>query len=40
MYQFDQILVLSNGKIVENGPHEQLLGRKGYYYELFQRQIA
>ena len=40
MCEFDQILVLDNGRIVERGPHEKLLQRKGYYYGLFHRQIA
>jgi ATP-binding cassette, subfamily B, bacterial len=35
---FDQILVLNNGKIVERGTHEELLTLKGHYYELFQLQ--
>jgi len=38
--QFDQILVLKNGKIIEQGPHDHLLQLKGHYYELFHRQIA
>ncbi|WP_394237668.1 ABC transporter ATP-binding protein [Niallia oryzisoli] len=30
----DQILVLSEGKILESGTHDELIGSKGYYYEL------
>jgi ABC-type multidrug transport system fused ATPase/permease subunit len=30
----DEIVVLENGKIVENGNHNQLVSRKGHYYEL------
>ena len=34
----DMILVVRQGKIVEQGTHQQLLGQKGYYYELYTRQ--
>jgi ATP-binding cassette, subfamily B, bacterial len=34
----DRILVFSQGRIVEEGPHEALLARRGAYYELWQRQ--
>ena len=34
----DWILVVKNGKIVEQGTHNSLLGQKGYYYELYTRQ--
>ncbi len=32
----DRILVLSEGKIAEEGSHEELLKRKGIYYQLYQ----
>lgn len=35
---FDQILVLKEGEIVERGTHADLMARRGYYYELFQLQ--
>lgn len=35
---FDQILVLRNGTIVERGTHRQLLHQQGYYSELFHLQ--
>lgn len=38
--QFDQILVLRAGMIVEHGAHTDLLARRGYYYELYQLQSA
>lgn len=31
---FDQVLVLKNGEIVERGSHAQLLARRGYYFDL------
>ncbi len=34
----DLICVLHNGMIVEQGTHEQLLQKKGYYYKLLQMQ--
>ena len=34
----DLILVVKNGKIVEQGNHATLLGQKGYYHELYTRQ--
>ena len=34
----DRILVVKNGKIVEQGTHRELLALGGYYKELFTRQ--
>jgi len=34
----DMILVVRNGRIVEQGTHSDLLKRRGYYYELYTRQ--
>ena len=31
----DAIMVLENGQIIERGDHEELLRRKGRYYELY-----
>ncbi|MDI6862774.1 MAG: ATP-binding cassette domain-containing protein, partial [Pseudothermotoga sp.] len=36
----DRILVVHNGKIVEEGKHAQLLARQGVYYQLYQIQFA
>lgn len=35
----DNIIVLQNGEIVEQGNHQQLLKNKGYYYKLYQLQF-
>ena len=34
----DEILILENGRIVERGNHEQLMNRKGRYYEMVRQQ--
>lgn len=34
----DKILILQNGRITEEGTHEELIARKGYYYELVKLQ--
>lgn len=36
----DKILVLQDGKITEEGSHEELIAKKGYYYELVQLQTG
>ena len=38
--QADLILVVREGKIVEQGTHRELLERRGYYRELYARQFA
>ena len=34
----DKILVLIDGKIAEEGTHQELLDQKGYYYETYMLQ--
>ena len=36
----DMILVVRDGKIVEQGAHEDLLRAKGYYHDLYSKQFA
>lgn len=38
LFQFDQIVVLDDGKIVERGTHDSLLAAGGHYAQLFARQ--
>jgi ATP-binding cassette, subfamily B, bacterial len=35
----DQILVINKGEIVEQGTHEALLARRGFYYDLYMSQF-
>lgn len=35
----DRILVIENGKIIEDGKHHELLKKKGYYYNLYTNQF-
>jgi ATP-binding cassette subfamily B protein len=35
----DQVLVLKDGEIIERGKHEELLKKKGFYYDLYMSQF-
>ena len=35
----DVILVMKDGNIIEQGSHEHLLKKKGFYYELYNSQF-
>ncbi|MEM9886933.1 MAG: ABC transporter ATP-binding protein [Bacteroidota bacterium] len=39
LLEFDKIIVLEDGAIVEEGTHEELLSKEGYYNDLYQKQI-
>jgi ATP-binding cassette subfamily B protein len=36
----DTILVMDRGRIVEQGDHDELLARRGFYYELYNSQFV
>ena len=36
----DEIIVLSNGRITERGSHEDLIEKKGDYFDLYKNQFA
>jgi ATP-binding cassette subfamily B protein len=36
----DKILVMKDGEIIEQGTHEELLSKKGFYSELYNSQFA
>ena len=38
LLEFDKIIVLEAGRIVEEGKHDELLQKKGVYYAMYQRQ--
>ena len=38
LLNFDKIIVMEEGKIIEEGRHEELLQKKGVYFSMYQRQ--
>lgn len=36
----DKIIILENGKIIQEGTHNQLLSTDGYYKNLYQKQLS
>jgi ATP-binding cassette subfamily C protein CydD len=39
MLDMDEILILDQGKLVERGTHEQLMAKKGHYFQLVKTQV-
>lgn len=35
----DNIVVLHHGKVIEQGTHQKLLDKKGFYFDLYQKQL-
>ena len=36
----EQIIVINNGEIIEEGSHQNLLKNKGFYYNMYQQQLS
>lgn len=36
----DRILVINKGEIIEDGTHNELLDKKGHYYQLYEKQFS
>jgi ATP-binding cassette, subfamily B, multidrug efflux pump len=39
LLNFDKVIVLEEGAIMEEGTHEELLDKKGIYYKMYMRQL-
>ena len=37
--QVDEVICLDEGRVVEKGPHDELVKRKGHYWHLFRKQL-
>lgn len=38
--EYDKVLVIDHGKLIEQGTHDELISRQGLYYELWQQQLV
>jgi ATP-binding cassette subfamily B protein len=36
----DKIVIIADGKIIQQGSHNQLINEKGYYSELYSKQLS
>ena len=36
----NEIIVLNEGKVIQKGSHEKLVKQKGYYKEIFHKQLT
>jgi ATP-binding cassette subfamily B protein len=39
LFEFDKVVVLDKGRIVEQGTHEELLALEGFYADMYRRQL-
>jgi ABC-type transport system involved in Fe-S cluster assembly fused permease/ATPase subunit len=39
IHNADVILVLKDGQIIERGRHEELMGKQGFYFDLYMSQF-
>ena len=39
VFNFDQVIIVEDGSIIEQGTHQQLLALNGYYAELYHLQV-
>lgn len=40
LLDFEKIIVLENGKITEEGTHQQLIDNQGFYAEMYEKQLS
>ena len=40
MLEYDLILVIDQGRLVEQGTHDELMAHQGFYYDLWQQQLV
>lgn len=40
MLEYDMVLVLDEGRLVEQGTHDELIEKQGFYYDLWQQQLV
>ncbi len=38
LLEFDKIIVLDDGEVIEQGTHQDLIDQRGYYYEMYEKQ--